>query len=396
MCRENIDTPIQWTRAFPLRVSLNRGPTGPTERSKQPIRTRYLGHVTGYQPIRCQCFLIRSVPGRKTKSFGDRLLLFLNSIDITVCLTAFLKIVIRYELRSTVIYENKGKDPPPNTLYNAGVISFIAALAIERIAAELSGIATIIMSVSRTIGVWMPFYQINRMAIVVFAVIYTVVMTTREAFRGFIFNWDTYMFSPTHRREINSYHTYLEIEYWIRIAVFLSIVAVLFVSTLLTVIKLFTSINAPARRLSRVDATASKEETARTQAIITIVILAVASFIFNGYFITVQLLDKVARRELTQYSWWSSVFKSAIYLAISLNSMINPGIYVFRIRAIRTFWWRVICRRRATNESDTSHVVANPLTTRVSTTSQVAMNAVARTSRVSSTIFVKPSNCYYN
>eukprot|EP00116_Pleurobrachia_bachei_P007756 sb/3468018/ len=30
--------------------------------SKQPIRTRYLGHVTGYQPIRDQFFLIRSVP----------------------------------------------------------------------------------------------------------------------------------------------------------------------------------------------------------------------------------------------------------------------------------------------------------------------------------------------
>ena len=27
--------------------------------SKQPIRTRYLGHVTGYQPIRDQYLLIR-------------------------------------------------------------------------------------------------------------------------------------------------------------------------------------------------------------------------------------------------------------------------------------------------------------------------------------------------
>eukprot|EP00116_Pleurobrachia_bachei_P016835 sb/3477097/ len=37
---------------------------GETEISKQPIRTRYLGHVTGYQPIKDQCFLIRSVPGK--------------------------------------------------------------------------------------------------------------------------------------------------------------------------------------------------------------------------------------------------------------------------------------------------------------------------------------------
>eukprot|EP00116_Pleurobrachia_bachei_P018048 sb/3478310/ len=34
----------------------------PTETSKQPIRTLYLGHLTGYQPIRDQDFLIRSVP----------------------------------------------------------------------------------------------------------------------------------------------------------------------------------------------------------------------------------------------------------------------------------------------------------------------------------------------
>eukprot|EP00116_Pleurobrachia_bachei_P009990 sb/3470252/ len=34
----------------------------PIETSEHPIRTRYLGHVTGYHPIRGQYFLIRSVP----------------------------------------------------------------------------------------------------------------------------------------------------------------------------------------------------------------------------------------------------------------------------------------------------------------------------------------------
>ena len=34
-------------------------PIGP---SKQPIRTRYLGHVTGYQPIGEQYFLVRFIP----------------------------------------------------------------------------------------------------------------------------------------------------------------------------------------------------------------------------------------------------------------------------------------------------------------------------------------------
>ena len=34
----------------------------PTETSKQPIIIRYLGHVTGYQPIKDQYFLVWSVP----------------------------------------------------------------------------------------------------------------------------------------------------------------------------------------------------------------------------------------------------------------------------------------------------------------------------------------------
>ena len=35
----------------------------PTDISKQPIRTRYLGHVTAYQPIRDHYLLTRSVLG---------------------------------------------------------------------------------------------------------------------------------------------------------------------------------------------------------------------------------------------------------------------------------------------------------------------------------------------
>ena len=33
-----------------------------TEQRSQPIRARYLGNLTGYQPIRDQCFLIQTPP----------------------------------------------------------------------------------------------------------------------------------------------------------------------------------------------------------------------------------------------------------------------------------------------------------------------------------------------
>jgi len=38
----------------------------PTETSQQPIRTRYLGHVTGYQPIRDQYVFPDSVGSWRT------------------------------------------------------------------------------------------------------------------------------------------------------------------------------------------------------------------------------------------------------------------------------------------------------------------------------------------
>ena len=43
----------------------------PTEPSKQPIRARYLGHVTGYQPIRDQYFLVRSFPDREKHGYPN-------------------------------------------------------------------------------------------------------------------------------------------------------------------------------------------------------------------------------------------------------------------------------------------------------------------------------------
>eukprot|EP00116_Pleurobrachia_bachei_P008605 sb/3468867/ len=58
------------------------GEKGILKLCKQPIRTRYLGHVTGYQPIRDQYFLIRSVPGNNNRSIPP-LVLLLNFILAT-------------------------------------------------------------------------------------------------------------------------------------------------------------------------------------------------------------------------------------------------------------------------------------------------------------------------
>ena len=298
---------------------------------------------------------------RKKKSCGNRLLLFLNTIDTILCLAAFLKILIRYELRSSDIYESDGKDPPRNTLYNVGTVTFIVTLVFERTAAELSGAATCILSIIRTIGVWKPFHRINQTAIVIVVIVYTISLVIRHAFSR-SYNWDIYMFAAVNRRDVDPYLTFMNVEEFIRISSFILIVTTLFVSTTLTVIKLCESINAPKRKTSQLveEEVVANKETSHTRAIKTSVILAVTSIIFNSYVIIITLIDVVG--ETPSYSWWSDIYKSAIFLAIPVNSAINPGIYFLRIRAIRRFWWNMICKRssKSTYESEI-RVLSNPL-----------------------------------
>eukprot|EP00116_Pleurobrachia_bachei_P009468 sb/3469730/ len=61
---QTLDTTQEGGHVIPALLSLTvQWPHEPYKIGKQPIRTRYLGHVNGYQPIRNQYFLIRSVPG---------------------------------------------------------------------------------------------------------------------------------------------------------------------------------------------------------------------------------------------------------------------------------------------------------------------------------------------
>ena len=63
----------------------------PTKSSKRPIRARYLGHVTGYQPIRDQYFLVRSFPAlwmlksqRQQTGFGEERSMLLKYAENSV------------------------------------------------------------------------------------------------------------------------------------------------------------------------------------------------------------------------------------------------------------------------------------------------------------------------
>eukprot|EP00116_Pleurobrachia_bachei_P009700 sb/3469962/ len=71
-CEDEVNRKDFVKRLRELNVGISKGEIQePTEPSKQPIRARYLGHVTGYQPIRDQYLLIRSVPGEAEAIFTE-------------------------------------------------------------------------------------------------------------------------------------------------------------------------------------------------------------------------------------------------------------------------------------------------------------------------------------
>eukprot|EP00116_Pleurobrachia_bachei_P003634 sb/3463896/ len=64
----DIDWDCNLVMCVELDMSMAPGSGKLTETSRQPIRTHYLGHMTGYQPIRDQNFLIRSVPDTQLRN----------------------------------------------------------------------------------------------------------------------------------------------------------------------------------------------------------------------------------------------------------------------------------------------------------------------------------------
>ena len=87
----------------------------PTETSKHPIRTGYLDHVTGYQPIMDQYFMVRSVPAPINQLTGERQVPHtLNSVSLSFLpcteIFIFLRFLFeRFNQEQPLISSRRGK-----------------------------------------------------------------------------------------------------------------------------------------------------------------------------------------------------------------------------------------------------------------------------------------------
>eukprot|EP00116_Pleurobrachia_bachei_P003881 sb/3464143/ len=159
----------------------------PTETSKQPIRARCLGHVTGDQPIRDQQFLIRSVPDR-SKSISYRV----SNVFITLTNDVFARVVF-YNLWEPTETSKK----PIRTRYLRHVTGYqpIRHYITDLVVLETGGLYLVVLETGglylvflETGGLYLVFLETGGLYLVVLETggLYLVVLETGELYLVFL------------------------------------------------------------------------------------------------------------------------------------------------------------------------------------------------------------------
>ena len=234
----------------------------------------------------------------------DFLLMLLNWFDLIVCISAFL-VGLFFQLNVKLFnYKNK----PLHYAMNASNDFFTAAI-------QCTGFATCVLSVTRLILFWKPFSTLNRLAIKLAAVFYVLFMVV-----------STLVFDVFHYAKLHK-----SVGYWILTLDLYNLAAILFV---VVVCNLSTLII-----LAKKSRDAIPGDTAFRDAAITVIILSVLFCFFNSLFIVIPIMclqNKLrSKNDICDaegfYLWVMT------WVALPLNSALNPLIYFSRSRNMREF-----------------------------------------------------------
>eukprot|EP00116_Pleurobrachia_bachei_P004623 sb/3464885/ len=277
----------------------------------------------------------------RMQSLGNRILLLLNSIDTLVCLFTFLEVTTRWLVYRSPEYITRNITPS----YEAKVYSFMTFLILVRLTGELSALATCILTITRFLGVWKPFFFIREKAIAGAVGVYIIIMLPCVTVRTYSYA-QSYVTPPEPPTTDNTEFVFSVLRY----TIFLFSVLLVAITTVLTIILLRRAHNTTVnqqRRLSLADPTADRVVQQTRRATITTVILAVSFLVWNsinGAMLVIHLHNKgLVTRE---------TYHLVIWLALPLNSALNPLIYLCRMRKLRKFLWYVLLRYLCCRERD--------------------------------------------
>ena len=256
---------------------------------------------------------------RKPKrTMTTRIFLFLNTFDIFVCLVGTVLVI------STSC---EGQ----NSLCDFQNPVFIRLLSVMNICVETTAFATCLLSVTRTISLCFPFYPINRNMCGTSVAVFLI----QEFVRFILFHLNKSRYDFFH--VLNKY---------LIMSVITSAIICSFISSSLSVWKLLS--NKKKNRVPSIHADVRANTSDKNQkATITILIVSILFCLMNSiYCVNIHIRLAQPAEARTTSTVLVLLHEFSIWLAIPLNSALNPAIYFTRKMEMRVFIKRIFCLRQ--------------------------------------------------
>ena len=225
------------------------------------------------------------------KSLASKLMILLNTTDILVCISAFIVFVLMI-------------------LHGFGMLEKQILLIIApwfQLLVGATAFSTVLLSITRTISLWRPFYEINQKGITLSIALYWLYVLTM------------YFLVPRFDERVVGIYSVVELT-----------ISILIVATcsVLCVVKLRSNNN-----LSNTDST-------RRRATVTILLISVLFCIVNTAYVVgiiyTQLVLMPMFKRGNQPADLYMIFLYTTFVGVPLNSTINPLIYFTRKKEMRT------------------------------------------------------------
>ena len=237
---------------------------------------------------------------KKEKTTGDKLLMLLNTVDLLLCFIATVE-------TACISYLAGGYDDAKYFYLPIILISVLYLLLIDGTA-----YVTCLLSVTRAIGIVHPFYRLRGKLFVVLGIIVFIVIEFVQLvllLAGLII------------------HTAFYLTYG-RLLISLLVMLIVLCATILAVYK-----------LTKADLQGATENVSRNnrKATWTVVILSVLFLVFNSIVFGVTLYFFAIRLSVVNEARVYSLMFYGLFLAIPLNSSINPIVYLTRRSDMRHY-----------------------------------------------------------
>ena len=250
---------------------------------------------------------------RKHRNLGDKLIVVVNALDITICM---------YEVvaMATAALQT---DPETSSLSQQ---SHFAFWTIFEMLIELSGLATTLLSALRTISINWPLYQISKKKVYAFAGLVAAYIVTVKLV----------MFHPT-LKEINIKKSERD---EVSVGLVTSFANVGFMITFV-IVSSFVSIRALQKTRPKVS---GQRCDANDKAVKMVLILGLLFVTFNTIWIV--LILAYVNDMKSEDDEDSGVLTIITYITTCINSATNPIVYMTRNEEMNTYLKKKICKVR--------------------------------------------------